>query len=214
MKLKILLADDHAILRDGIEALLERHGGFEIVASVADGQQAIDVAASTAPDLCILDVQMPRMDGIEAARAIIAARPAVRILMLSMQSDPESVYRALQAGAMGYLLKGDATAELLEAASALAAGQRYLSRGIDEQAVSDYLGGRRDAGPLERLSPRERNLLQLIVEGHTNAEAARVLSLSVKTIETYRSRMMLKLGINDVPSLVKFALVHGVTRLA
>lgn len=213
MKVRVLLADDHAIVRDGLAAILERDGGYEVVASVGDGASAQASAHELKPDLLIIDVQMPRMDGIEAARAIATARPDARILMLSAQSAPEAVHRALTAGARGYLLKDDAARELLDAANTLRLGRRYLSKAIDEDAVSDYFWGRREAGPLDRLSPRERNLLQLIVEGSTNAEAAAQLSLSVKTVETYRSRLMTKLGIDDVPSLVKFALRHGLTQL-
>jgi DNA-binding NarL/FixJ family response regulator len=209
--LRVLLADDHAMIRDGLKALLEREGGFTIVESVADGHAAIAAARSLSPDLVVMDVSMPRMNGIEAARAIAEAVPAVKILILSMQGGPEQVYRALQAGAHGYLLKDSAGTELIAAVRMIQAGRRYLSQAIDEKAVSDYLSGR-DA-PLERLSPRERNILQLIVEGHSNTETARILSLSVKTVETYRSRMMQKLEIGDLPALVKFALEHGVTQL-
>lgn len=213
MTIDILLADDHAIVRDGLRMLLESNADLRVVGMVADGRAAVNEARRLRPHLVVMDISMPELNGIEAARAIVEALPDTRVLFLSMESSPEHVYRALQSGARGYLLKHSAAAELVTAVRAVRAGRRYLSEEISETVVSDYLNQRQTKSPLDRLSTRERNLLQLIVEGRTNAEAARTLCLSVKTVETYRSRLMQKLGIGDLATLVKFAIEHGLTSL-
>jgi DNA-binding NarL/FixJ family response regulator len=213
MSISILLADDHAIVRDGLRLLLEAHADFKVVGSAADGREALNEARRLRPDIVVMDVSMPSMNGIEAAQAIGEALPATKVLILSQQSGSAHAHRALQAGARGYLLKQAAGNELVTAVRALHAGRRYLSAEINESVLSDYLNKRPVGDPLERLSARERNILQLVVEGRSNAEAARELSLSVKTVETYRSRLMQKLGIKDLPGLVKFAIEHGVTQL-
>lgn len=213
MSVAILLADDHAIVRDGLRMLLEAQSDLKVVGTAADGREAVNQARQLRPDLVVMDIAMPGLNGIEAARAICEALPETRVLILSMQSSPEHVFRALQSGARGYLLKESAGVELVAAIRAVHAGRRYLSEHISETVMSDYLSQRQTKSPLDRLSPRERNLLQLIVEGRTNAEAARTLCLSVKTVETYRSRLMQKLGIGDLATLVKFAIEHGLTSL-
>lgn len=213
MTVRILLADDHAIVRDGLRMLLEAQDGFEVVGTAVDGRDAVQQARQLRPDIVVMDIAMPSLNGIEAARAICEALPGTRVLILSMQSSPEHVFRALQSGARGYLLKDSAGAELVAAIRAVHAGRRYLGEAINETVVSDYLNQSRAASPLDSLSPRERTLLQLIAEGRTNAEAARLMCLSVKTVETYRSRLMQKLGIGDLATLVKFAIEHGLTPL-
>ena len=213
MTVRILLADDHAIVRDGLRMLLEAQSDLEVVGTAADGRNAVQQARQLRPDVVVMDIAMPSLNGIEAARAICEALPETRVLILSMQSSPEHVFRALQSGARGYLLKESAGTELVAAIRAVHAGRRYLSEQINETVVSDYLSRNRTNSPLDSLSPRERTLLQLIAEGRTNAEAARQMCLSVKTVETYRSRLMQKLGIGDLATLVKFAIEHGLTTL-
>ena len=211
--IRILLADDHAMIRDGLKAMLKQLPDCAVVGTAEDGHTAVAAAQQLKPDIVVLDIDMPRLNGIEAARAIAAALPDTKVLMLSMKHEPQYIHRALQAGARGYLLKDSAGAELGPAIRALHARRRYLSEKISDRVLSDYLADRVADSPLDRLSPRERNILQLLAEGHSNAEAAKVLAISVKTVETYRGRLMDKLGLGDLPSLVKFALQHGVTQL-
>lgn len=212
MSIRIVLADDHAMVRDGLQVLLESQADLTVVAAVADGRAALGAARQLQPDVVVLDIAMPEMNGIEAARRIGETVPSARSLIVSMHSGSEHIYRALQAGARGYLLKESAGAELVAAVRAVHGGHRYLSERINDMVISEYLDERR-TGPLDSLSRRERDILQLIVEGHSNTEAAGILCLSVKTVETYRSRMMQKLGLSDLPALVKFAIEHGLTQL-
>ena len=213
MNIGILLVDDHAIVRDGLRMLLEAHGDLKVLGAAADGREALAEARRLRPDIVIMDISMPGMNGIEAAQAICAALPATKVLILSQQASPAHAHRALQAGARGYVLKQAAGNELVAAVRTLQAGRRYLSAEINESVLSDFLNKRPVDNPLERLSTRERHILQLVVEGRSNAEAARELNLSVKTVETYRSRLMQKLGLKDLPALVKFAIEHGVTQI-
>jgi len=209
----VLLADDHTVVRDGLKVLLEKQADMRVVGLAADGREAVAGAAQLQPDVVVMDISMPDMNGVEAARRICAARPQTRVVMLSMHSDAEHVYRALEAGATGYLLKDSAGAELVTAVRAVHAGRRYLAKKIDELVIAGYLGDTRGASPLQSLSKRERDILQLIVDGRSNREAAELLHLSVKTVETYRSRMLQKLGISNMAELMKFAVTHGLTQL-
>ena len=213
MSVGILLVDDHAIVRDGLRMLLEHHSDLRVIGAAADGREALNEARRLRPDIVIMDISMPGMNGIEAAQAICEALPATKVLILSQQAGSVHAHRALQAGARGYVLKQAAGTELVAAVRALQGGRRYLSAAINESVLSDLLNKRPVENPLELLSPRERNVLQLVVEGRSNAEAARELNLSVKTVETYRSRLMQKLGLKDLPALVKFAIEHGVTQI-
>ena len=213
MSVGILLVDDHAIVRDGLRMLLEHHSDLRVIGAAADGREALNEARRLRPDIVIMDISMPGMNGIEAAQAICEALPATKVLILSQQAGSVHAHRALLAGARGYVLKQAAGTELVAAVRALQGGRRYLSAAINESVLSDLLNKRPVENPLELLSPRERNVLQLVVEGRSNAEAARELNLSVKTVETYRSRLMQKLGIKDLPALVKFAIEHGVTQI-
>ena len=211
--ISILLADDHSVVRDGLKALLEAQADLRVVAAVGDGRAAVEQATRLQPDVVVLDISMPDMNGIEAARRIRPACAHTRIIMLSMHDNAEHVYRALEAGATGYLLKDSAGAEVALAVRAVHAGRRYLSERINELVISGYLGRDGAGSPLESLSQRERDILQHIVDGHSNPETARLLNLSVKTVETYRSRMMQKLGLKNVAELVKFAVGHGLTQI-
>jgi DNA-binding NarL/FixJ family response regulator len=216
MSIKLFLADDHAVVRDGLKFLLEAQQDIEVVGDADNGRDAVRLVAQLHPDIVILDIAMPGLNGIEAAGQIREACPSTQVIMLSMHSTSEHVFRALQAGARGYLLKESAGVEVVNAIRAVLAGRRYLSQKISDQVIDDYVSRRETVGaesPLARLSAREREVLQLVVEGKSSADIAETLFLSPKTVETYRSRLMKKLGISDLPSLVKFAIQHGLTPL-
>lgn len=213
MTIRVLLVDDHAIVRDGLRFLLEAHEEFDVVGGAANGREAVRAARDLQPDVVIMDLAMPELNGTEATQQIHEACPATHVLVLSMHSTAEHIYRAFQAGAQGYLLKESAGPELLAAVRTVHAGRRYLSQKIAETVVDDYIRERHAASPLDSLSARERQILQWIAEGKSSAETARALCLSPKTVETYRSRMMKKLGIADFPALVRFAIQHGLTPL-
>ena len=216
MPIKVFLADDHAVVRDGLRALLEAQADITVVGDAADGRQAVDQVRKLRPDVVVMDIAMPDLNGIEATQQIRESCPSTRVVILSMHSSPEHVFRALQAGARGYLIKESAGKEVAVAVRALHAGRRYFSRQITDTVIDDYIHQRQfssDQSPLGSLSPREREVLQLVVEGKSSAKIANTLYLSIKTVETYRSRVMEKLGIHDLPGLVKFAIQHGLTTL-
>ena len=208
MTVTVLLADDHAVVRDGLRALLEV-GDLQVVAVAGNGREAVAEALRLRPDIVIMDIAMPELDGVEATRRIVEKCPETRVLILSMYLSAEHIYRALQAGAQGYVLKESAGEEVVEAIRTLRAGKRYLSHRITETVIDDYLREGANVSPLDSLSLRERDVLQLVVEGRTNAAIAQALSLSPKTVETYRSRIMKKLKVRDTVELVKFSMRHG-----
>ena len=212
MAIRVLIADDHAVIADGIRHLLAAHD-FEVIAAAGDGAEAVRLAAELKPDLILLDIVMPQLNGVDAARAIIQNDPEARVIMLSMYSDSERVYQSLQAGARGYVLKRDLTNDLVEAMRLVASGGRYLSPSVTDTVITDYLHEKRAPDALHALSVRERHVLQFLVEGKSAAAVARKLQLSPRTVETYKARLMRKLGLNDLPSLVKFAVRHGLTPL-
>jgi DNA-binding NarL/FixJ family response regulator len=209
---KVVLADDHAVVRDGLRVLLERSGDMQVIGVAGNGHEAVRSAERLRPDIIVMDIAMPQLDGIEATRRIRKSCPQIHVLILSMSMDVEHIVRALQAGAMGYVLKESAGEEVAEAIHAIRMGRRYLSPSITETVVQDYLRERLNVSPIDSLSLRERDVLQYVVEGRTSAEIARILSLSRKTVETYRSRVMKKLGVTDTVALVKFAMRSGITR--
>lgn len=215
MTIKILLADDHAVVRDGLRFLLNAQPDLEVISDVANGRAAINQASLRCPDVAILDIAMPELNGIEAAKQILEICPSTQIIILSMHASTEHISRALQAGVRGYLLKEAAGIEVANAVRAVYEGQRYLSQKISDKLVEDYIrhGQSQKEDPLTRLTSRELEIMQLVVEGKSSAEIAKTLSLSPKTVETYRSRLMQKLGINDLPSLVKFAIQHHLISL-
>jgi DNA-binding NarL/FixJ family response regulator len=216
MSITVFLADDHAVVRDGLRVLLEAQPDIRVIGDAADGRETVRRVARLCPDVVVLDIAMPELNGIEAGREIAQVCPSTQVIFLSMHSTTEHIFRALQAGARGYLLKESAGIEVVNAVRAVHAGSRYLSQKISDSLIDDYVHQRQAAeaqSPLARLSPRERQVLQLVVEGKPSAEIAGILSLSLKTVETYRSRLMHKLGISDLPSLVKFAIQHGLTPL-
>lgn len=211
MTIDVLLLDDHAVVRDGLRALLEAQPDMRVVASFGTADEVLRYAAQSPPHVAILDIALPGMDGIETARRLHDSCPETQTLMLSMHASPEHVYQAFSAGASGYVLKESAGDEVVTAVRAVHAGGRYLSEKIPPASVDAYARTRSAEHPLERLSPRELQVLKLIVEGSTSNEVAAVLGISSKSVDTYRSRLMLKLGVEDLTKLVKFAIRHGIT---
>jgi DNA-binding NarL/FixJ family response regulator len=212
--ISVVLADDHTILREGLRLLLEAQNDIRVLGEAGSGSEAIQLVQQLRPHVVVMDVGMPELNGVEAARRVHEHSPGTAILMLSMHDSSEHVLRALDAGARGYLLKQAAARELVEAVRAVHAGQRYLSPALTELVVDDYLRSRRGNQPrsgLEGLSVREREILSLVVNGHSSSEIASVLSLSPKTVDTYRSRLMRKLHLKDMLSLAQFAMDNGLT---
>ncbi|MEO8848758.1 MAG: response regulator transcription factor [Casimicrobiaceae bacterium] len=211
--IKVLLADDHAVVRDGLRVLLGAQADIDVVGDVANGREVLRQALQLHPHVVVMDIAMPELNGIEATQQLRDACPSTQVLILSMHSTTEHIFRALQAGARGYLLKDSAGAEVVDAIRVVHAGRRYLSQKIAAAVVDDYIAERHRPSPLESLSRRERQILQLVAEGKSSAEVAAALFLSPKTVETYRSRMMQKLDISNLPNLVKFAIQHGVIQI-
>jgi DNA-binding NarL/FixJ family response regulator len=207
----VFLVDDHRILREGLHILLESQGDIEVVGEAENGNKAIEGITSKKPDVAVMDITMPELNGIEAAQIIHETLPETGIVILSIHSDLEHIFRALQAGAQGYLLKESAGAEVISAVRAVYLGRRYLSPSVRETVMQAHMQNYQVNSPLDLLSMREREVLQLTVEGHSSASIAENLNLSSKTIETYRSRLMGKLGVHDLPELVRFAIKHGIT---
>jgi DNA-binding NarL/FixJ family response regulator len=210
--IRVFITDDHAVMRDGLKALLMSVPDIEVIGEASDGRDAVRDVLKLEPDVVLMDISMPGLNGIEAVRALRKREIAVRVVMLSMHSTSEHVFRALEAGADGYLLKEAAGAEVVAAVRSVHGGRRYMSRGLALPEFDPAAAVPSDS-PLERLSARERQVLQLVVEGKSSNDIAARVHLSPKTVETYRSRMMKKLGVPDVTALVKFALQHGLTTL-
>jgi DNA-binding NarL/FixJ family response regulator len=214
-RLRILLAEDHAMVRAGVRSLLEG-AGMEVVGEAGDGRQLLSLARELRPDVVVLDVAMPVMNGIESARELRSADPRVGIVVLSMHGDPQYIAESFRAGATGYVLKDSAFSELLSAVQDVAAGRVYMTPAVSNTAFHDYIRRVRNEEPateLDRLSGRERQVLQLIAEGHTSPEIAGTLHISTHTVDTHRRRIMEKLELHNVVDLVKFALRHGLTSL-
>jgi DNA-binding NarL/FixJ family response regulator len=210
MVIKVLLADDHGVLRDGVQRLLEVHSDIKVVSMVSDGREAVEMAGRLRPDVVVMDITMPGLSGIDATRALVEKLPEIGVVVLSMHSTVELVRQALLAGARGYLLKESAGREVESAVRAVAAGRRFLGAGIADKIAAEYPYAIKRSD-LDYLTPREREVLRLIVEGRSSAEAAAILGLSPRSVDTYRARLMDKLQIDDLPSLVKFAIRHGIT---
>jgi DNA-binding NarL/FixJ family response regulator len=210
MTIEILLVDDHAVMRDGLRLLLETQPDLRVVGEAANGREAVRQAQSKCPNVFIMDIAMADLNGIEATRQVQVLCPSARVVILSMYSTEEHVVRALQAGALGFVLKEAAGADVIDAVRSVYAGHQYFSPKI---AALRSVERRTSLSPLQRLSEREREILQLTVEGHSSAHIGEILGLSPKTVETYRSRLMHKLDLHDLPSLVKFAIQHGLTSL-
>ena len=212
MTIRVLIADDHAVVAEGLRHLVEAESYIEVVACVGDGREAVQQARDTRPDVVLMDLSMPELNGADATRAILERDPQCRVIVLSMYSQREYVRRALKAGAAGYVVKRSAAKEVVEAIRAVHAGQRYLSPRVADVVLEDYTDDKQD-DPLARLSAREREVLQLLAEGRTGAQIAERLSLSQKTVETYRARLVEKLGIRDLAGLVRFAIQKGLVSL-
>jgi len=208
---RIILADDHAVMRSGLRLLLERVADFEVVGEAADGREAIDIAGKVRADVAVLDIGMPNLNGVEAARHVSGTGTAV--VMLSMHSDESYVLRALKAGARAYLLKESAEVDLIAAIRAVHAGKAYFSPAVSRMLVEDYVHQLRDRNiedSYELLTPREREILQLVAEGKSSKDIANVLNLSVYTVDTHRSNIMDKLNLHTVPELILYAVRKGV----
>ncbi len=214
MSITVLLADDHAIVRDGLRFLLEAQGDIKVIGEASNGREAVKKVKELKPAIVIMDIVMAELNGIEATEQICKYQPSTRVIMLSMRSSTEPILRSLKAGASGYLLKESAGRELVNAIYSVYEGKRYLSSKVSDQMVGAYLNQEEALkDPLSVLSQREREVLQLVIESKTSAEIADMLFLSIKTVKTYRSRLMTKLGIKDIPNLIKFAIQHGLTSL-
>jgi DNA-binding NarL/FixJ family response regulator len=212
MRTTIFVADDHAILRDGLATLLAAQPDMEVVGTAGSGREAVAGVLRLAPRVAIIDISMPELDGIEAARQILAGNPEVQVMILSMHAGAQHVFHALEAGARGYLLKESASREVIDAIRIVQSGRRYLSPRVAEivaQGVSD----RSAVSPLSSLSQREREILKLVADGHSSARIGVMLHLSPKTVDTYRSRMMQKLHVSDLAGVIKLAIQHGLTSL-
>ena len=212
MSITVFVADDHAIVREGLVNLLGAQPGIRVIGTAADGRGAVHEVVKLQPEVVVMDIAMPQMNGIEAARELRERVPQARVVILSMHSNAEHVFHALEAGVRGYVLKDSAAKDIVDAVRAVRAGHRYLSPKIAE-VMADNISRGSAASPLASLSKRERHVLQLVAEGRSSAQIAATLSLSPKSVDTYRSRLMHKLQLSDVAGLVKFAIQHGLTSL-
>ena len=206
-KIRILLADDHAVVRQGFKMILTAQADMEIVGEAGNGREAVESAEKLRPDIVVMDVAMPELNGIEATRRITEASPHTRILALSMHKDSVYVREILRAGARGYLLKDSPAPDLVAAVRAVAGGEGYLSPAVSNAVLDDYR--RHVTNPIDLLTSREREVLQMLAEGKTNKEIAVVLNLSVYTVDAHRGRIMEKLNLHSINELVRFAVRNG-----
>jgi DNA-binding NarL/FixJ family response regulator len=212
-KLRILLADDHTLVRQGFKRILEDHPDWSVVAEASDGREAMRLALELQPDVAILDVAMPLMNGVDAAAQIVRRAPSIHVLMLSMHSEDASISRALRAGARGYLLKESADADLIRAVTAVASGESFFSPAVASVMLDDYVRHLADKGigdRFESLSEREREIFQLVAEGHSNKKVAELLCISPGTVETHRAHILQKLDLHSTAELVLYAVRRGV----
>ncbi len=213
MTIRVLIADDHGVVAEGLRNLVEAQADMKVVSLAVDGREAVRRAIDDSPDVVLMDIAMPVLNGTEATRIIRERRPQTRVIMLSAYSDPVHVYRALQAGAAGYIAKKSVAKEVVDAIRKAHQGRHYLSGQLTENLIDHVVHKAASDEPLQRLSSRERQVLQMLAEGNSIAKIAGTLSLSPKTVETYRARMMEKLRIRDLASLVRFAIQQGVSPL-
>lgn len=208
--IRVLLAEDHALVRAGLCALLRNMPGTEIVAEAGDGQEALRLIREHQPDVVLLDITMPGLNGLEVLVRIADDCPQARVIILSMHANEEYVRQALRTGARGYVLKDASAADLEQAIKAVVRGEPYLSAAISKRVIDEYSKGRDgEPGPLELLTSRQREILQLIAEGHATKDIAHILQISAKTVETHRAQLMERLDIHDVPGLVRYAIRIG-----
>jgi len=208
MSARLMIADDHGVVRSGLRLLLDKQEDMHVVAEAADGAEAVAVALRERPDLCILDVSMPKLTGLQAAREIRAQAPEVGVLMLSMHDDERYLFEALKAGAGGYVLKTEADTALVDAVRAVLRGEPFLTNAAEERMIREWLSDK-STGPSEPLTPREQEVLKLIAEAHTNREIGEILHLSEKTVESHRGNLLRKLGMRDRVELVRYAIRRG-----
>ena len=206
-RIRILLADDHAVVRQGFKMILDAQADMEIVGEAGNGREAVELAEQLRPDVVVMDVSMPELNGIEATRRLASSLPRARVVALSMHKDSVYVREILRAGARGYLLKDSGAADLVAAIRAVASGESYLSPAVSNAVLDDYR--RHATNPIDLLTSREREVLQLLAEGKTNKEIAGVLNLSVYTVEAHRGRIMEKLNLHSIGELVRFAVRNG-----
>ncbi|HZT37175.1 MAG TPA: response regulator transcription factor [Bryobacteraceae bacterium] len=213
MSIRVLVADDHTMIRSGLRMLLEREPGFEVVAEASDGRQAIELAESLKPDVAVLDIGMPNLNGIEATRHIVQKLPRTRVVVLSMHADESYVLRALKSGARGYLLKDSAESDILNSIRAVNEGKAYFSPEISKMLAEDYMRQMQQRGvedSYELLTAREREILQMLAEGRSNKEISSALNLSLYTVETHRSNILQKLNLHSLPELILYAVRKGI----
>ena len=219
---RILIADDHDVVRSGLKMLLRSHPGFSIVAEAADGEEAVRLAQEHKPDIAILDISMPRLDGIEATKIIKQTHPEIRIIILTVHEDEEYAYHVLRAGASGYVLKNASKKEIFEAIESAMSGERFFSRGISKIIVEGFIKrandqaqgeGRPQSPSSQKLTERETEVLQYIAQGFTNRQIADTLNLSFRTINTHRANIMQKLDIHDTAGLVRHAITIGLVKM-
>jgi two-component system, NarL family, response regulator NreC len=212
-KVRILLADDHTVMRAGLRALLERQPNLEIVGEAEDGRQTVQLASSHVPDVVVMDIAMPNLNGVEATRRMVSKQPTISVVILSMYSDESYVMRALEAGARAYLLKDSAVTDLIRAIEAVSQGKSFFSPKISRILAEEYIRALRQKGvadSYELLTPREREILQLLAEGKTNKEVATSLNISVYTAETHRGNILQKLNLHSTAELVLYAVRKGI----
>jgi len=215
MAIKIILADDHALIRDGLRMMIDRETDFEITGQASNGREIVDMIKKRAPDIVIMDISMPELNGIEATRQIKEINENIKIIALSVHSEVSFVRQMLKAGASGYLVKHSEFKELVQAIRTVADGQLYLSPRVSGQVIGDYLSSSssNDSAIFTKLSDREREILQMLAEGDNKHEIAETLHLSVKTIESHRQNIMNKLNIDRFPDLIRYAIREGITEL-
>jgi DNA-binding NarL/FixJ family response regulator len=216
LNIRVLVADDHAIVREGLGIMLGNQPDMEVVGLATNGREAIRMVDQYQPDVAVMDISMPELNGIEAIQQMLPGHPRMKVIVLSIHETKPYVYRALKAGAKGYLIKETAGLEVVDAVREVYRGERYLSQRIADLLTDISFRSLENSGetsPLEQLSPREREILQLVAEGKTSQEIAERLSISSKTVDTYRSRLMRKIGVEDIAGLIKFAIQHGVISL-
>ena len=212
-QIRILLADDHTVMRSGLRLLLERQPNLTVVAEAADGREAVALAVAEEPDVVVMDIAMPHLNGVEAARQIVANNPRIAVAMLSMHSDESYVIRSLKAGARAYLLKDSAEADLIEAIHAIRLGKSFFSPAVTRILKEDYMRqlDKKDADDTyDLLTTREREVLQLVAEGQSNKDVANFLNLSLYTVETHRTHILQKLNLHSVPVLILYAVRKGI----
>ena len=213
MPLRILIADDHTVVRDGLRAALEQQPDLRVVAEACDGRECVRLAEEHSPDVVIMDIAMPNMNGMEATRRIVASNPRIGVVVLSMHQDESYVLGALKAGAKAYILKDSARTDVIDAVRATARGESYLTRKISRMLQEDHVLDMQSRGvgdSYDMLTDREREVLQMVAEGKANKEVAALLHISLTTVETHRAHILQKLGLHSVPELILYAMRRGI----